>query len=175
MELVDNPTNPGLHAQACSPVLQIESRCVVLKIAESRRSLAKPLRVGDGAVKLVTRFVGFELASLRSPQRFCQKRRDLGRAHRLKSACGAESLLKDLKRIAPSDDNTGREIHGVVQTLYRGSGLASENDFIAHWFHAQNSDALLAQHRQDLLFETVEVGVHYVERHLNSIEPEAVL
>ena len=43
-----------------------KSRCVVLKIAESRRVLAKPLRVGDGAVKLVTSFVEFELASLRS-------------------------------------------------------------------------------------------------------------
>ncbi len=66
MELVHNTTNAGLHAQACSPVLQIKSSCVVLKIAESRRSLAKPLRVGDGAVKLVTSFVEFELASLRS-------------------------------------------------------------------------------------------------------------
>jgi hypothetical protein len=52
-----------------SPVpnlIRIKSSCVVLKIAESRHSLAKPLRVGDGAVKLVTGFVEFELASLRS-------------------------------------------------------------------------------------------------------------
>src|SRR4029077_4724602 len=117
----------------------------------------------------------FELASLRSLCRFFEKSCNLGRTHRLKTVCGAESLLKDRKRIAASDDDTGREIHSVRQTLDRRNSLASENDLIAHWFHAENSDAVLGQRRQDPLFETVEVGVHYVERHLNSIECEAVL
>src|SRR6267378_5046200 len=102
------------------------------------RFLAEPLRVGDGAVKLVTSLVKLELASLRSPCRFCQKSRNLGRVHRLKSLCGVESLLKDLKRIAASDDDAGREIHSVVQTLDWCSSLASEDDLIAHWLHAEN-------------------------------------
>jgi hypothetical protein len=63
----------------------------------------------------------------------------------------------------------------VVQTLDCCNGLAPENEMVAHWFHAENSDTVLGQDRQHLLFETVEVGVHYVERHLNGIEREAML
>ena len=123
----------------------------------------------------MTSLVKFELASLRSLCRFCQKSRNLGSAHRLKTAGSVESLLKDRQRIAAGDDDTGRKIHGVLQTLDRCNGLALKNDLIAHRFHAENSDSVLGQHRQDPLFETVEVGVHHVERHLNGIERESVL
>jgi len=99
----------------------------------------------------------------------------MGRVHRLKSSGCMDSLLKDRERIAASDNNTGGKIHGVVQTLNGCNRLAAENEGVAHGFHAENSDAILGQDRQHFLFETVEVGVHYVERHLDGIEREAVL
>src|SRR5437870_5030154 len=98
----------------------------------------------------------------------------MGRVHRLKSSGCMDSLLKDRERIAASDNNTGGKIHGVVQTLNGCNRLAAENEGVAHGFHAENSDAILGQDRQHFLFETVEVGVHYVERHLDGIEREAV-
>ena len=84
MELVHNATNARLHAPPCS--------LASLRIV---RFLAKPLRVGDGAVKLVTGLVKLELASLRGHCRFCQKSCNLGRIHRPKTAGGVESLLKN--------------------------------------------------------------------------------
>src|SRR5258708_28576727 len=57
--------------------------------------LAQPLWVGNGAIKLVTRFVKFELARFRSLCRFCQKSSNLGRVHRLEAAGSVEGLLKD--------------------------------------------------------------------------------
>jgi hypothetical protein len=50
--------------------------------------LAEPLWVGDGAVKVMTGFVKFELASFRSLCRLCEKSRNLGRVHRLETAGG---------------------------------------------------------------------------------------
>ena len=84
MELVHNATNARLHGPPCS--------LASLRIV---RFLAKPLRVGNGAVKLVTGLIKFELASVRSLCRLCQKSPNLGRTHRLKIVRGAESLLKD--------------------------------------------------------------------------------
>src|SRR5438876_6815415 len=86
-----------------------------------------------------------------------------------------DSVLKDRERNAASYKNTGGQIHVVVQTLNGCNRLAAENEGVAHGFHAENSDAILGQDRQHFLFETVEVGVHYVERHLDGIEREAVL
>src|SRR5438445_8353286 len=99
----------------------------------------------------------------------------MSKNHGLKSQSCMDSLLKDRERIAASDNNTGGKIHGVVQTLNCCNCLAAENEGVAHGFHAENSDAVSSQNRQDLLFETVEVGIHYVERHLDGIEREAVL
>src|SRR3979490_452755 len=62
-----------------------------------------------------------------------------------------------------------------MKALQGCSGLALENERIAQWLHAEDSDTALGQNRQDLFFETVDVGVHNVERHLDSIEGEAVL
>src|SRR5437879_13306893 len=99
----------------------------------------------------------------------------MGRVHRLKSSGCMDSLLKDRERIAASDNNTGGKIHGGVQTLNGCNRLAAENEGVAHGFHAENSDAILGQDRQHFLFETVELGGHYVERHVACIELEAVL
>src|ERR1700720_4751739 len=64
--------------------------------------LAQPLWVGNGAVKLVSRFVKFELACLRSLCRFCQKGSNLARVQRLETAGGVEGLLKNREGIAAS-------------------------------------------------------------------------
>src|SRR5438270_8292413 len=124
---------------------------------------------------MMSSFVKFELARFRRFCRICKKGRDMGRVHGLKSPSCMDSLLKDRERIAASDNDTGGKIHGVVQTLNCCNGLAAENEGVAHGFHAENSDAILGQDRQHFLFETVEVGVHYVERHLDGIEREAML
>ena len=79
--------------------------------------LAKPLRVGDRAIKVVTGFVEFELACFGRLCRFCKKSCNLGGVHWLKTACGVKGLLKDGERIATGDDDAGRKIHRVVQTL----------------------------------------------------------
>src|ERR1700719_1573689 len=50
--------------------------------------LAQPLWVGNGAVKLVSRFIKFEPARFRSLCRFCQKSSNMGRVQRLETAGG---------------------------------------------------------------------------------------
>ena len=124
-------------------------RDILLSIVRSKIPLflAKPLRVGDGAVKLVTSFVKLELASLRGLCCFSKKSCDLGGIHRLKIARGIEGLLKDWRRIAARNDDAGRKIHRVVQTLDRGGGLAPKNEMVAHGFHTENSDAVFGQNR----------------------------
>jgi hypothetical protein len=58
--------------------------------------LAEPLWVGDGAVKVETGFVKFELACFRSLCRLCEKSRDLGRVHRLETADGRVEPVEGL-------------------------------------------------------------------------------
>src|SRR5258707_1101257 len=137
--------------------------------------LSKPLRVSDRAVKVMSSFVKFELARFRGFCRFCEKGCDMGSVRGLESPSGMESLPKNRERIAASDDDTGGKIHGIAQTLDSRNSVALQNEGVAHRFHAENPDATLGQNRQDLLFETIEVGVHYVERHLDGIEREAML
>src|SRR6266478_3328819 len=136
--------------------------------------LAKPLWVGVGAVEPMTRFIKLELACFRGFCRFCQKRGNLGRIHRLKTAGCLKSLLKNQERIAARDNNTGRKIHSVVKALHRGGCFALENNVITDGLHAEHADIVLEQDGQNFLFETIEVRVHYVERHLYGIEREAV-
>src|SRR5260370_30193500 len=136
--------------------------------------LAKPLWVGVGAVEPMTRFIKLELACFRGLCRFCQKRSNLGRIHRLKTARCLKSLLKNRGRIAARDNNTGRKIHRVVKALYRGGCLALENNAVTHRLHTEHADAVLQQDGQNFLFKTIEVRVHYIEGHLNGIEREAV-
>jgi len=94
--------------------------------------LAQPLWVGNGAVKLVSSFIKFEPARFRSLCRFCQKSSNLGRVHRLETAGGVESLLKNSEGIAAGDDNASGKIHRIVQTLDRSNSLAPEDDLVAH-------------------------------------------
>jgi hypothetical protein len=61
-----------------------------------------------------------------------------------------------------------------VQALGGRGGLAIENNFVAHGLHAEHSDIVLNQHGEHFLFEALIVRIHYVERHLNSIECELV-
>jgi hypothetical protein len=121
----------------------VSSFCVICtKVLEF---LAQPLWVGNGDVKLVSSFVKFKPACFRSLCRFCQKSSHLGRVHPLETAGGIEGLLKDGERIAASDDDAGRKIQRLVQTLDRGNSPAPENDLVAHRFPAENSDSVFSQ------------------------------
>jgi len=137
--------------------------------------LAKPLRVGVGAIEVVARFVQFELAGFRSFCRFCQKSCNLGRVQRMKTAGCLESLLENRKRIAAGDDDAGWQIHRVVEAFHGGGGFTLKNKVVAHRLHTEHAAIVLEQDRQDFFLETVVVRIHYVERHLNGIECEAVL
>jgi hypothetical protein len=63
--------------------------------------------------------VKFELTGFRSFGRFCEKNRN-------------ERLLKNRKRVAADDNNTGGEVHRVVQALDSGCRFAVENKVGAH-------------------------------------------
>ena len=62
-----------------------------------------------------------------------------------------------------------------MKALYRSGRFAIENDVVAHGLHAEHADSILEQDGQNFLFKTIEVRVHHVERHLYSVEREAVL
>jgi hypothetical protein len=52
--------------------------------------MSKPLRVGVGAIEMVSRLVELELTGFRSLFRFCQESRNLRRTQRTKTASGLE-------------------------------------------------------------------------------------
>src|SRR5713101_2332443 len=159
------------------PWISMYSSMVVLFLvwSEILIFLAKPLWIGDGAVEPMTGFIKLELTCFRSLCCFCQKRRNLGRIHRFKAAGSLESLLQNRERIAARNNNARGKIHRVVKALHRGGRLALENNVVTHGLHTQNASIVLEQDGQNLLFETIEVRVHYVEGHLNGIERKTVL
>jgi hypothetical protein len=61
-----------------------------------------------------------------------------------------------------------------VQALDRRHDAALEDEPVAHRLHGERSDLLLQEHRQHLMLEAPEVGVHHVERHLDGIEVDAM-
>ena len=61
-----------------------------------------------------------------------------------------------------------------MQTFDRRRGLAVENDLVAHRLHAEHTDPVLDENRQNFLLEAVEMRVHHVERHLHGVEGELV-
>ena len=62
-----------------------------------------------------------------------------------------------------------------MEALHGVGGFTLENKVVAHRLHAEHADFVFEQDRQDSSFETVEVRVHYVERHLDSIKREPML
>src|SRR5437016_5380465 len=61
-----------------------------------------------------------------------------------------------------------------MQALNRLDDFALENDAAAHGLHAEHADVLLHELRQYLMFETPEVRIHDIQRHLDCVEPEPV-
>jgi hypothetical protein len=55
-------------------------------------------------------------------------------------------LLKDRHRIAASDDDTGGEIHRLMETLDRCNGLALKDEVVANGLHAEYPNATLSPH-----------------------------
>jgi len=62
-----------------------------------------------------------------------------------------------------------------MQTLDRRHSLALKDDVVAHRFHAKNCNTPIGQHREYFLFETVEMCVHHIQRHLNGVELESMI
>src|SRR5271167_2551285 len=151
------------------PLISMYSNMVSLPapFIEKSVSLAKPLGVGVRAIEVMRCLIKLELAGFRGFRRFCKKRCNLGRVERLETTGRVESLLKNRLRIAARNDDTRREVHRIVEALHGAGGFTHENKVVAHRLHAEHADIVLEQDRQDSSFETVEVRVHYVERHLD--------
>src|SRR5882724_3103304 len=111
--------------------------------AKSVVFLAEPLRIGIGAIELVTRFIELELADFRGFRSFCEERRKFGRVERLKTAGSLESLLENGKRIAAGNDDTGGKVHRVVKAFHGGGCLALENKVVTHRLHTEHARAVL--------------------------------
>jgi len=62
-----------------------------------------------------------------------------------------------------------------VEALEWSRRFALENKVVAHWLHAEHAHIVLKQDRQHFSFEAVEVRIHYVQRHLDGVEPEPML
>src|SRR5579859_7357979 len=61
-----------------------------------------------------------------------------------------------------------------MQTFHRGGGLAVENEFVAQRLHAEHSNSVLHQNRENFFLEAVEMSVHDIQGHLHRIEAELV-
>src|SRR5580765_437121 len=61
-----------------------------------------------------------------------------------------------------------------MQTLHWCHCLAVQNQLVTHRLHAKYADLVFHEHRQHSFLETIEVGVHHVQRHLHGVEREAV-
>src|SRR5271154_502553 len=137
-------------------------------------SLAEPLRVRIGSIEMMTGFIELELAGFCRFRSFCKQHANMRRIQWLKTLGRVDSLLKNRQRITTGDDHAGRKIHRVVQALHRGHCLAFQDKVVAKRLHPQRANIALEQNRQHSLLKTVEVRVHYIQGHLNSIESEAV-
>lgn len=125
-------------------------------------------------IKLICRLVLLELAVLGGFFGLGHQGGDVLLFHWLEGAGGVEGLLQDRHRIAAGDDDARGQAHRVMQAFDGADGVAFEDDAAAHWFHAEHADLFLFQDRQDAALETVEMGVHHVQWHLDGVEPELV-
>src|SRR5208282_5541111 len=62
-----------------------------------------------------------------------------------------------------------------MQALDRLHGLARQNHSAPHRFHAEHSNSFFYKNRQNLMLETVEMGVHDVQGHLHRVELKSML
>src|SRR6476469_2087802 len=122
--------------------------------------LSEPLRIVVGTVEVVACLVKLELSFGRGRRSFSEQGRNLAFAHRLEAARGVDGLLQNLRRFASGDYNACRKVHRVVKAFGCSRSLASQDEAISHRLHAEHPDVVLHQHRQNFLFEAVEVSVH---------------
>src|SRR6267378_4897677 len=95
-------------------------------------NLAEPLRIVDGAVEVVGGLVEFELAVAGGLLGSGEQGGSFGGGQRLETARSVKSLLDVGQRFAAGDDDTGGQIHGVVEALDGGKRIAAEKQFVAH-------------------------------------------
>src|SRR5260370_41662909 len=134
--MVNSSTSPD-HATA---ILNIFCSVVCANVSAI---LMKPLWVGVRAVEPVTRFIRLELPRFCSLCCFCEKRSNLGRIHRLKTASSLKSLLKNRERVAARDNYASGKIHSVVQALHWCGCFALENNVVPHRLHSEHPHVVL--------------------------------
>src|SRR5205085_1203615 len=147
---------------------------VLLTCSESSPRSSQPLRVLIRAVEIVCGLVEFKFSFAGDRSGFRQQASNLFLTHWVEAARRVKRLLEDIHRLAAGNDHACRQAHCVVQTLDWGCSLTAQYDAVAHRFHAEHSDPVLHQHRQNFLFKAVVMSVHDVERHLHGIEGELV-
>lgn len=74
---------------------------------------AKPLRIRDSSVEVVTGLVKLVLTRLGGSRRFGEKGANLGLAHGLKAARCLQRLIQDGQGITAGDHHAGWQIHRI--------------------------------------------------------------
>src|SRR5271165_2793604 len=150
----------------------MKKNCNIRQPMAGPTTLTQPLRILVRTIEVVAGFVALELSFARGGSGLCQQRCHIVGSHRFKAAGRLQRLLQNLERVATGDDHAGRQVHGVVQTFDRRGRLAVEDQFVPQRFHAEHSNPVLDQNRENLFLKAVEVRVHDVQGHLHSIEGE---
>ena len=90
-------------------------------------------------------------------------------------ARGIHRLLQNLHRVATGNYRRGGQIHRILQALDGGHRIAAQDHAIGYRLHSQNAHVQLGCNRDHLAGKAVEVGIHYVQRHLHRVEGVVVL
>src|SRR2546422_9713364 len=138
-------------------------------------SSSEPFGVGDSRIELVRCLVALERAIVRGARGLGEESPYLFGRHRPEGPSGVDGLFEDLHGVAARDDAARGQVHRVVQSLDGTHGVACRDLTISERLHPEDSDPLLHKDRQNPLFEALEVGVHHVQRHLDRVEPEAMI
>src|SRR5207248_9843139 len=82
-----------------------------------RRLPAQPLRMVSCRIEVLRGFEKFVIASCGGLFGFPQESGNLFLSHWLECSCCFKGLVEDLRAIDSSDDDRGRQVHGVVQAI----------------------------------------------------------
>src|SRR6516225_9325153 len=94
---------------------------------------------------------------------------------RMKRFDGFECLVQSLHAVNARDNDGGRKIQRVVQTLDRRYSLRLQQDSVRHALHSEYAHLKPYQLRQNHLLKAAKMRVHNIHRHLGSIKCESVL
>ena len=142
--------------------------------ADSLGLIPKPFGMPCRRVEDGRRLVAFVLTApshVRGPR---QQGLHLPLAERAEAARSRDRLLEGLGTVDPHNQHRDGKREDAVQTLSRSRDATRRQDATRQTLHADGADAQLGQTGQHQLREAPEMGIEDVERHLDSIEREAV-